>query len=68
MIELTRLNNVSFAVNSDLIEIIESTPDTVITMMNGHKYVVRETMTDVIEKICEFRRSYTLPDVSEQVC
>lgn len=63
MIELTRLNDVKFALNSDHIEIIDSTPDTaVITLMNGHKYVVKESSSDIIKLIQDFRRSYSLPE------
>lgn len=64
MIELTRLNNVRFALNSDHIELIDSTPDTVLTLANGHKYVVKETAHQVIELIKEFRRGCSLPQVS----
>ena len=63
MIELTRLNDVKFAVNSDHIEIIEETPDTVVTLMNGHKYVVKERVKEIISQIQAFRRSYSLPEV-----
>lgn len=65
MIELTRLNNVKFAVNSDHIETVESSPDTVITLMNGHKYIVRESVDEIIDQIKRFRRSYTLPTTAD---
>ncbi|MBN4069418.1 flagellar FlbD family protein, partial [bacterium AH-315-G05] len=39
MITLKRLNDEEFLLNSDLIEFIDQTPDTIITLMNGHKYV-----------------------------
>ncbi len=42
--------------NSDLIEHIESTPDTVIALTNGQKFVVLESADEVIEKVIEFRR------------
>ncbi|HUB03249.1 MAG TPA: flagellar FlbD family protein [Terriglobales bacterium] len=57
MIQLTRLNNHPLAVNSDLIKFVEQSPDTVITLVNGEKIVVRETARDVLEKIVEFRRA-----------
>jgi len=57
MILLTRLNGVPFAINADLIERVESTPDTVVTMVDGRKHVVSETTTQVIERIIEFRAS-----------
>lgn len=55
MIKVTRLNNKAFYINSDLIEILESTPDTVITLTNGKKVVIKETPESVIEKIIEFK-------------
>ena len=60
MIQLTRINQRRFVLNSDLIEHIEATPDTVITMTNGQKLVVAESADAVIEKVVEFRRSIQL--------
>jgi flagellar protein FlbD len=57
MIQLTRLNNHPLAVNSDLIKFVEQSPDTVITLVNGEKIVVRESAQDVLARIIEFRRS-----------
>src|SRR5208283_911467 len=57
MIQLTRLNNARLAVNSDLIKYVEQAPDTVITLLNGEKLVVRETTVQVIERVLEFRRA-----------
>ena len=56
MIQLTRLNNHPLAVNSDLIKFVEQAPDTVLTLLNGEKLVVRETAQQVLERIVEFRR------------
>ena len=56
MIRLTRLNRIPMVVNSDLIEHVETTPDTVISMTSGQKFVVLETPDDVIQKVIEFRR------------
>ena len=56
MIQLTRLNRVPIILNSDLIEHIEVTPDTVITLTNGQRYMVLETAEDVVEKVISFRR------------
>ena len=55
MIQLTRINHVPLVLNSDLIEHIETTPDTVISLMNGQKFIVIETIKDVVEKVIEFR-------------
>jgi Uncharacterized protein, possibly involved in motility len=59
MIELTRIKGAKFALNSDHIETMEETPDTIITMLNGHKYVVLESVGEIVEKIAAFRRSCT---------
>jgi flagellar protein FlbD len=57
MIQLTRLNNHPLVVNSDLIKFVEQAPDTVITLVNGDKIVVRERAQDVLERVVQFRRS-----------
>lgn len=56
MIRLTRLNNRSLVVNSELIKFIENAPDTVITLVTGEKIVVRETAEEVIAKVLQYRR------------
>ncbi len=56
MIVLTKINNNLIAVNSDLIEYIEETPDTVITLTNGDRVVVQEGMTEIIEKVVQYKR------------
>ena len=56
MILLKKLNNATIAVNSDLIEYVEETPDTVITLTNGDKVVVQERLTSIIDKIVQYRR------------
>jgi flagellar protein FlbD len=57
MIRLTRINRVPLVLNSDLIEHLEVTPDTVIAMTTGDKFMVLESADDVIQKVIEFRRS-----------
>ncbi|HHV35325.1 MAG TPA: flagellar FlbD family protein [Syntrophomonadaceae bacterium] len=57
MIPLTRLNNQEFYVNSDLIESVESTPDTVVTLTTGKRFIVKESPSEVLRRIVEFRRS-----------
>ena len=57
MIHLTRINQQRLVLNADLIEHIETTPDTVITMTNGQKLVVADSSEAVIEKVVAFRRS-----------
>jgi flagellar protein FlbD len=63
MIELTRIKGGKFALNSDQIEILEETPDTIVTMLNGHKYLVKETLSEIIDKIESFRRNASKPVV-----
>ncbi|HSU59480.1 MAG TPA: flagellar FlbD family protein [Bryobacteraceae bacterium] len=57
MIHLTRLNHIPLVVNSDLIEHIEITPDTVIALTTGQKFLVRETPDEVIERVIRFRQA-----------
>ncbi len=57
MIQLTRLNHVPLVLNSDLIEHIEVTPDTVVTLTTRQKFVVLESAEEVLDRIIQFRRS-----------
>jgi flagellar protein FlbD len=62
MIRLTRLNRAPLVLNSDLIEHIDVTPDTVITLTTGQILRVRETAEEVIHRIIDFRRQIFGPD------
>jgi flagellar protein FlbD len=57
MIRLTRLNRGPFLINPDQIEHVEMTPDTVITLVNGHQFMVLETASEVIDRVIEYRRA-----------
>ena len=57
MIQLTRLNHVPLVLNSDLIEHVEMTPDTVIMLTTGQIIRVRESAEEVVARVVEFRRS-----------
>ena len=57
MIKLTRLNRSPLVLNSDLIEHMEVTPDTVITLTTGQKLMVLESAEEVVARVIEFRRS-----------
>ncbi len=57
MIQVTRLNHVPLLLNSDLIEYVEVTPDTVITLTTGQKIVVRESAEEIVREVVAFRRS-----------
>lgn len=55
MIVVTRLNRSRFAVNPDLIERVQASPDTTIIMVDGARFVVRESLDELIQQITEFR-------------
>jgi len=57
MIRLTRINHVPLVLNSDLIEHIETTPDTVISLTTGQKLMVLESADDIVERVIQFRRA-----------
>jgi flagellar protein FlbD len=56
MIRLTRINHVPLVLNADLIEHIEITPDTVIAMTSGQKFMVLESADEVVRRVIQFRR------------
>lgn len=62
MIRLTRLNGSSFVLNCDLIETIDETPDTVISTINGKKYVVLENVEEIIQKVIQYKESVRMVD------
>jgi flagellar protein FlbD len=62
MVRLTRLNHAPLVLNSDLIEHIDITPDTVITLTTGQILRVRETAEEVIQRILEYRRRIFGPE------
>ena len=57
MIYVTRLNHTPVVLNSDLIEQIEMTPDTVISLTTGQKIMVLESSDEVVDRVVNFRRS-----------
>jgi flagellar protein FlbD len=57
MIRVTRLNSAPLILNSDLIEHIDETPDTVIALTTGQSLRVRETAEEVVSRIIDFRRN-----------
>ena len=56
MIRLRRINNQEVILNSELIEYIEEIPDTIITLVNGHKIVVLENPEEVIKKVIAYKQ------------
>ena len=55
MIEVTRLNGTPVVLNADLIEFVESTPDTLVSLTTGRKLMVREPVDDVVRRAVEYR-------------
>jgi uncharacterized protein YlzI (FlbEa/FlbD family) len=55
MIEVTRLNGTPMILNSDLIKIAESSPDTMLTLIQGEKLIVRESCAEIVEKVLAYR-------------
>ena len=56
MIYITKLNNVEILLNEDLIEVIEETPDTIITLTTGKKVIVKENKEELYQKIKAYKR------------
>ncbi|MCS7310163.1 MAG: flagellar FlbD family protein [Armatimonadota bacterium] len=56
MIKVTRLDHSELVLNAELIETIEATPDTVITLTNGKKLVVSEGVDEIVRRVLEYRR------------
>jgi flagellar protein FlbD len=60
MIYVSRINDEQIAINDEMIEYMEETPDTAITLTTGRKFVVKESIAEIIERIIIFRKQYTL--------
>ncbi|WP_418790236.1 flagellar FlbD family protein [Phosphitispora sp. TUW77] len=57
MIKVIRMNGSELVINAELIEFIEATPDTVLTLTTGKKFVLKDSVQDLIDKVMEYRRS-----------
>lgn len=57
MIELTKYNDMKFTVNADIIEFVEETPDTVISLTTGKKIIVKESRQKVVDLVISYKRS-----------
>lgn len=66
MINVRRINSKEFVINCDLIEFVEATPDTIITLSTGKKVVVKESVDEIIEKVIEFKRQTFVNDLIAQ--
>ncbi len=56
MIEVTRLNEIKVTINADIIEFVEETPDTVITLTTGRKIIVKESARAITDAVIAYRR------------
>ena len=65
MIRLTRINGEQVVVNADLIEFVEMTPDTLVTLFTGKKIPVRESAEEVIERVVAYRRALGTPSTAD---
>ena len=57
MISVTRLNDSKIVINSELIEFVEATPDTIVTLTTGQKILVRESVEEIVDMVKEYKRS-----------
>ena len=64
MIYVTRLNHTSVVLNCDLIEHVETTPDTVISLTTGQKIMVLESPEEIIDRVVCFRRRLLSPEAA----
>ena len=56
MVELTRFNDTRFLINTELIEMVEETPDTVVTLTTGKKLIVQESKEDIKKKVIAYKK------------
>ncbi len=65
MIKVTRMNGMELVINGDLIEFLEATPDTVLTLTNGKKFVLKDSVEEVIQKAIDYKRSIGIKVVEQ---
>jgi len=64
VIFITRTNGTKLYINPELIQTVEATPDTVLTLLDNKKLIVRETPQEIAERFIEYRRKVMAPFVS----
>jgi flagellar protein FlbD len=67
VIFITRTNGTKLYINPELIQTVESTPDTVVTLLDNKKLIVRETPQEIAERFIEYRRKVMAPFVSSDI-
>ena len=65
MIFITKINNTKIVINAELIELIEQTPETMITTTTGKKVIVKESIEQVVELVKKYKKELNLPIVKE---
>ena len=61
MVKITRLNGSILVVNADMIEFLEATPDTIVTLTTGRKVVAKESIDELIDKVVEYKKRFLQP-------
>ena len=61
MIRITRLNNTALIVNADMIEFLEATPDTIVTLTTGRKVVAKESVDEIVDRVVDYKRRLLQP-------
>ncbi|WP_448531206.1 flagellar FlbD family protein [Pseudothermotoga sp.] len=68
MIWLTRLKGQRFVLNAEMIETVEALPDTTITLFSGKKYIVQESVEEVVRRVIEYKRqAYPVLDLLKYI-
>lgn len=67
MIQVTRFNGTPFYINAELIQTVESTPDTVITLTTNQKLLVKESVQTVVEEFIRYQRLVHNPDLEVNI-
>ncbi|MFH0920094.1 MAG: flagellar FlbD family protein [Fibrobacterota bacterium] len=57
MVKVTRINGTQLVINAELVELIEFTPDTIVTLTTGKKVILKDNVDDLIRRIVEYKRT-----------
>jgi len=66
IIKVTRLNDSHLVVNADLIETVEATPDTVITLTTSNRMIVKEGVEEIVDRVIEYKRNLQIKFKAEE--
>lgn len=61
MIDVTRINGSTFVLNAEWIQSVEETPDTVITLTSGTKFIVKESAEEIKQRVIQYKRDILIP-------